>query len=337
MTEEKKKNPQKGDFIDLEKTDFKKKSNLFGSSIKYILLGFIFFGLGLFVSQKYTIPLDLDLSNGFSQKQSNDPFPELKSNIDSLKNDIEEVSKKIRESNLSYENLEIKNRKLILKLDEISEKVSTVDEFDYTESFSNELNQYKLLKNFIILKNKFNNRQALENEISIISTFFEDNFEVISILNFFSKTNLPNIVKKDYLLGEINEKIKKYDLQLEDFFEEVKNEENSERKNIFESKEKLFSYINDIFSSTFKITKYEDKNFEENIRERGNYKKVLALSKEYLIIGNVTKALQIIEESGIDLNDYEEWLEKGNKLVEAKNKIEELEELILKRLVSYND
>ena len=60
MTEEKK-NPQKGDFIDLEKTDFKKKSNLFGSSIKYILLGFIFFGLGLFVSQKYTIPLDLDL------------------------------------------------------------------------------------------------------------------------------------------------------------------------------------------------------------------------------------------------------------------------------------
>ena len=90
-------------------------------------------------------------------------------------------------------------------------------------------------------------------------------------------------MKKDYLLGEINEKIKKYDLQLEDFFEEVKNEENSERKNIFESKEKFFSYINDIFSSTFKITKYEDKNFEENIRERGNYKKVLALSKEYLI------------------------------------------------------
>ena len=43
-----------------------------------------------------------------------------------IKSDIEEVSKKIRESNLSYENLEIKNRKLILKLDEISEKVLTV-------------------------------------------------------------------------------------------------------------------------------------------------------------------------------------------------------------------
>ena len=47
-------------------------------------------------------------------------------------------------------------------------------------------------------------------------------------------------MKKDYLLGEINEKIKKYDLQLEDFLKEVKNEENSERKNIFESKEKFF-------------------------------------------------------------------------------------------------
>ena len=42
----------------------------------------------------------------------------------------------------------------------------------------------------------------------------------------------------------------------------------------------------------------------KKILERGNYKKILALSKEYLIIGNVTKALQIIEESGIDLNDY---------------------------------
>ena len=110
-----------------------------------------------------------------------------------------------------------------------------------------------------------------------------------------------------------------------------------QKEKIYLSERKFFSYINDIFSSTFKITKYEDKNLKKILEKEVIIKKVLALSKEYLIIGNVTKALQIIEESGIDLNDYEEWLEKGNKLAEAKNKIEELEELILKRLVSYND
>ena len=342
MAEEKKKNPQKGDFIDLEKTEFKKKNTIFGSLIKYILFGLIFFGLGLFVSQKYSIPLNLDVinldvSNPLKQKLSAEPFPELQAKIDILKADIDDVSDRINDSNLSYENLEKKNRKLILKLDQISEKVSSLEELDFSASFNKELNQYKLLKNLIIFKNKFDNRQTFENEISIISDFFKDDFEVLTLLNFFNKIELSNIVKKDYLLNEINVKIKKYDLELEDFFEEFESKDNIGTKNIFESKEQFFSYINDIINSTYKITKYNDENFQENIKEYGNFKQILILSKEYLIIGKISTAIKIIKESGLDLDDFEEWLEKGNKLVEANNNIEELEKLILKRLVSYND
>ena len=46
-------------------------------------------------------------------------------------------------------------------------------------------------------------------------------------------------------------------MQLEDFFEKVNNRENLDRENVFESKERFFNYLDDIFSSTFKITKYE--------------------------------------------------------------------------------
>ena len=76
MTEEKKKNPQKGDFIDLEKTDFKKKK-YFWFFNKIYFIG-IFFRIRVVCKSKIyntlDLDLDLDLSNGLSQKQSNDPF-----------------------------------------------------------------------------------------------------------------------------------------------------------------------------------------------------------------------------------------------------------------------
>ena len=84
------------------------------------------------------------------------------------------------------------------------------------------LNQYELLKNLMILKNRFNTRQSIENEISIIGSFFENDFEVLTLVNFFNEIDLANIVKKDYLLNEINKKIRKYDLKLEDFLEKQK-------------------------------------------------------------------------------------------------------------------
>ena len=63
MVDEKKKSPTKGDFIDLEKTEFKKKRNILSFLAKYVSLGLVFFGLGLFVSKKYQIPVDFGLEN----------------------------------------------------------------------------------------------------------------------------------------------------------------------------------------------------------------------------------------------------------------------------------
>ena len=182
----------------------------------------MFFGLGFFVSNKYKIPIDFGVENKSNQKSNLDVLLDLENDIALLESNIEKVSEKIKNSDSFYKNLENKNKELLLKLDEITERVEKVGEFDYTNSFRKELNQYELLKNLMILKNRFNTRQSIENEISIIGSFFENDFEVLTLVNFFNEIDLANIVKKDYLLNEINKKIRKYDLKLEDFLEKQK-------------------------------------------------------------------------------------------------------------------
>ena len=150
MVDEKKKSPTKGDFIDLEKTEFKKKRNILSFLAKYVSLGLVFFGMGLFVSKKYQIPIDFGLENNSKKKVNVDILSDLKSDVVILEDDIENISERIKKSDLFYENLENKNSELLLKLDEVTERVKKVDEFDYTSSFKKELNQYELLKNLLI-------------------------------------------------------------------------------------------------------------------------------------------------------------------------------------------
>ena len=149
---EEKKDPPKGDFIDLEKTEFKKKNNIIGFLIKFIFLGLIFFGLGIFVNQKYRIPLDLNTKKSSEQISESKHLIELQLNLDILKNDIEEISEKLKDTNLTYKNIENKNRELIQILNEITERVRKAEEIGFTSSFKKELNQYEILKNLIILK-----------------------------------------------------------------------------------------------------------------------------------------------------------------------------------------
>ncbi len=337
MVDEKKKSPTKGDFIDLEKSEFKKKRNILSFLVKYISFGLVFFGMGLFVSKKYQIPIDFGLENNLKQKTNVDILSDLQSDVVILEDDIENISERIKKSDLFYENLENKNSELLLKLDEVTERVKKVGEFDYTSNFKKELNQYELLKNLLILKNKFSRRISIENEMSIISTFFENDYEVLTLMNFFSEVDLSSVVKKNYLLNEVNEKIRKYDLKLDDFFRNTKTENDLKETKIFESKDQFLTYLNELFNSTFKITKYKDANFDENITENGNYRNILVSAKEHLLADNLNQAIRIIEQSGIDLDEHSDWLEKSKKLNEVEKNIKNLEDIILQNLVNQND
>ena len=95
--------------------------------------------------------------------------------------------------------------------------------------------------------------------------------------------------------------------------------------------------MNELFNSTFKITKYKDANFDENITENGNYRNILVSAKEHLLADNLNQAIRIIEQSGIDLDEHSDWLEKSKKLNEVEKNIKNLEDIILQNLVSQND
>ena len=48
MVDQKKNAPQKGEFIDLDKSDFKKKTSFFQITLKYLIIFLIFFSLVFF-------------------------------------------------------------------------------------------------------------------------------------------------------------------------------------------------------------------------------------------------------------------------------------------------
>ena len=52
---------------------------------------------------------------------------------------------------------------------------------------------------------------------------------------------------------------------------------------------------------------------------------------------NLDQAIRIIEQSGIDLDEHSDWLEKSKKLNEVEKNIKNLEDIILQNLVSQND
>ena len=47
-------------------------------------------------------------------------------------------------------------------------------------------------------------------------------------------------------------------------------------------------------------------------------------------MNNLDQAIRIVEQSGIDLLEHKDWLEKSKKLSEVEKNIKNLEELILK-------
>jgi len=143
-----KNDPQKGEFIDLEKTEFKKKSNFFTFFLKSLFFALIFFGLGMFVNQVIDpnlFKLNLNVQTEKSQDKPNNQFNlESSERIDLFNEDLEEISRKIKSSELFFEDLEARVNQINLRLDEINKKTSEVNRTNYKDYIDEEIKQYKL-------------------------------------------------------------------------------------------------------------------------------------------------------------------------------------------------
>ena len=323
MVNQKKDAPQKGEFIDLEKSDFKKKTGFFQITFKYLIIFLIFFSIGFFAYN----PLKENLYDKFYENNKLKEGAVEEIDQEKLKNEYLfklETMKNIFSDKLNlYEekinSLESSNKELSNQLDDVSESFRKFQQFNPNDSYLLDYKKNKVLINFLILQENFNNRKAFGNEIEILLSLFLEDYEIKNILNFFQTLDVKNLETKENLIQKINKSLLVYEDDIDDLFTNIENKTYSSTSHIFSSKEKFIDYAKDVFNSTFKVTKFNDNQKTKDYENLEPFKKTLLLVKESLYLNNINQAIKVLEESNIDDVNLKSWLVKAKSLAEANH------------------
>ena len=333
MNESNKASPPKGDFIDLEKNQYKKHNKIkkyiiviLSIFIPTILIFFYISNLNVndFIYKKFDNNESRSTQGVEKQnykKESDDNFKEqiiyLNENIDLLK----------QESFENTEKLSIANRKILdltQQLNNYESRNLVNSEFYYAE-------KYIILNCLLSLKNKFHRRQSFKKELDTLISIFNNKPEVKSTIINLQDMETSNVVKVENLLDRLNEKINFYEVDIDRFININFDKTSREFSEIFNSKENLVNYIKDILNSTYKVTKIKDysEQSEKIPYEIVNLRRVLEKAKEYLIIGNLEGALESFKLSNFDDNEIDIWVEDASKLSNIQKKLILLESQLL--------
>ena len=276
MVDKKKDTPQKGEFIDLDKSDFKKKTGLTKIFFKYLLIFIVFFSLGFLTYQP--------LKENFYHKFKGTEIIEqevVKIDQGKLKNEylikLGKLENNFLEKLNLYEerinNLESKNKELSLQLDSVSQSFENFKEFNPNDSYLLDYKKNKVLINFLIFQENFNYRKDFGNEIEILQNLFLRDYEINSLLSFFKTLDIQNLRTKENLIQKINKELSVYDNDIDDLFTKIENNTYSDTSNIFSSKEEFINYTKDVINSTFKVTKFDKKKKKKMLKTLNPRKK----------------------------------------------------------------
>jgi hypothetical protein len=330
--------PKDGDYIDLDKSDFKKKKNFFKKSLFYFIL-FIFFFFAGFITytpfkNKYFPPENLKKSNllkeNFETKLSRDDLQNLENDISILLESFKDLSgkiKKIEENNRRIENVQNDNLRAL----------SEINQYNPEDKFLLDFKKNRILTNFLIFKKNFLSRDEFGNELDSMERLFINNDSIISKINFFKNLDILDLKRKSHLIDLLNEKLISYEREINDLILDIENDVLLEKNNIFKSKDEFIKYLKSIFDANFKIVKFENK--EENFKNDSEkiFPVTLNLSKEYLLADNLDKSIMTIRDSGLDETDFYDWLLEAEKIKEAEENFNDLETLIFDKLRLEND
>ena len=329
MNDSKKSTPPKGDFIDLEKNQYKKKNKFKRYVIIFfsvlIIFAFIIlysnnFSLKIFLSQNF----DDNKSNSFELKQETSKTKEikedlntqiifLKENIDILKQETEDTVDKLSKANK--------------KMSDLSTKLNNYESRKLVDSEFYDSEKYIILNSLLSLKNKFERRQSVKKELDNLISILNNDFDVKSIIISLQDLEISNVITIENLLDKLNKKIDFYEKDIDRFINTNFDKTSREFSEILNSKENFVEYIKDILNSTYKLTKVNDyAEKSENIPyEIYNFRKVLEKAKEYLIIGNLKRALDILKSSNFDDREVDNWIDDASNLYNAQEKLRSLE------------
>ena len=323
--------PKDTDFIELEKSDFKKKSNFLKSSLKYMIIFFIFFSVGFysqeFLKKKY-------FSDTRNIEGSSESMTEgfINENIEKKNEELTQIDELVNLNKKMILNIEKKYNSLNTNLKNLDQVVEELRYFNPKNDFLKDYRKITILVSFMILKENFLERKSFGDEISKIANLFPNDFYLQKNLGFLETLDLENLKNNNYLLQQLNLKIDSYDNDLDDLFDKIEKHSITDSENIFKSKEEFLNYIKEIFKATFKVTKYEDQEYLIGNKNPENIKKILLSAKEFLLLDNLNESISILEDSEINNSQFEEWLFEANKIKQANSNFSELEQQILQLL-----
>ena len=334
MSEKKKPSPQKGEFIDLEKDQYKKNINfkkylfVMFTIVVLILLTLLYFNF--FSFNHVSIFNKIDKQNESMNEQI------LSTNTKKEYSQINSEQINLIKERLENLRTEIVNNQN--KLSETSEIISNLTRQIQSSEIRNQQNlnffvaeKYIILNALLNLKQKFKNRQEFKSELNILESRLNDQFEIRNLILFFENSNIQTISKVDDLLERINKKINYYEYDLNAFITSKVNENSNENLKIIGSKEELIIYLKNLFNSTFKVSKVDrNTNFQfQPTFEDLDVLKVLKKSKEYLLVGNINKSIDVLKNSSIDDYEINQWIDDASILVNSREKLEILESNLL--------
>lgn len=342
MNESNKSSPLKGDFIDLEKNQYKKNNKI----KKYIIVTFFILIIPIFI---VVYLKNYDVKSFLSEKSNNDgssltlnrseektetetknnsfdeQFIFLNENIDLLKQEIFENSKSVSKANKKISDLN-------QQLNDYETRQAFNSEFYYTE-------KYIILNYLISLKNKFDRRISFSKELDNLISLFNNKPEVKSVIINLQSLDISRISKVKNLLDRLNEKINFYETDIDKFISANFSNNSRDYIDIFNSKENFVNYVKEIFNSTYKLTRvndYSEKN-KEVPYQNYNFRKVLEKAKEYLIIGDLKGAIETVQLSNLDDNEIDIWIKDATSLDSAQEKLRLLEFFLLETIGEDSD
>ena len=342
MNESNKSSPLKGDFIDLEKNQYKKNNKI----KKYIIITLFILTIPIFV---VVYLKNYDVKSFLSQKSNNDKssltlnrseetteiekktnsfdeqFIFLNENIDLLKQEIFENSRSLSKANKKISNLK-------QQLNDYEARQVVNAEFYYTE-------KYIILNYLISLKNKFERRISFSKELDNLISLFSNKPKVKSVIINLQSLDISRISKIKNLLDRLNEKINFYETDIDRFISTNFSDNSRDYIDMFNSKENFVKYIKEIFNSTYKLTRvndYAEKN-NEIPYQNYNFRKILEKAKEYLIIGNLKGAIEIVQLSNFDDNEIDIWIKDASNLDSAQEQLRLLEFFLLESIGEDSD
>ena len=213
---------------------------------------------------------------------------------------------------------------------EIKKGLKEIKSFPLSNSNNPNTNNYEVYFTFEKFKHNFFNNKEFKRELNKLFQTFSDLDELQLALNYFQRFQPGDVIDVKAINKKLDYKISSYDTDLESFAKKLEYEKNYDVDKVFNSMEDFSNYIKNIFSSTFKITKLDERKIETIPLNNGWIINTLKKSKDYLVLGDLKNFIIEIESLGVDDSEIIKIIDEAKILDEIYINLKKIETQIFK-------